>query len=441
MLDVSSHFLSILLLLKCLNALYYVNPIENHYKNHYLDTDGMDSFMTNLTKQWIPLTFNDALNYFTSYEVCEVFTGRKPENWCANKYPKDDIASKLGGCAIHERGNHYVACPHLFNTFYRHLPTTSTPPVGKNLIDFMFTALSRGYHTVYFIGDSVTQQHFNDIPCQLKRYGIFDIEPGFNVYYIKNLHNFLINNSVPIVESHPNDPRSLLSNSTITFTFRRLPLYNKGSFHKEFTRLSKALPLHENGTVIVLFNMGLHFNTEKKELEEGYHKLFSFSIKTLIGEKQQIIMFRETNAQHFPSKTGLFENGMSSVVSSEGIYGKNDKINHIYSSSLSLSSSNVSDTEYLNKVFFTECRPILTKELYDEQNWRNQIMEKVVNELDPSHSHIHIIPFYSITAPRYDLHIEEKYDCTHLCHGPMVWFTVVHQMTIQLEKKFGQFQK
>jgi hypothetical protein len=428
--------LQILLLLKCFQAEYNVNPIDKHYNSHYLDVEGMDSFMANLTKQWIPLTFDDALNYFTSYEVCQVFTGRKPENWCAGKYPKIDIGvSGLGNCAVHERGNHYEYCPHLFNTFYRHVPTTSTPPVGKNLIDFMFTALSRGYHTLYFIGDSVIQQEFNDIPCQLIRYGDFDMEAGFNVYYIKNLQTFLVNNSVPIVDSHQNHPRSLLSNSTITFTFRRLPFYKpSGAYHKEFVRLLNALPQHENGTVIVLFNTGLHFNSaDKNQLEDIYRVLFPFAIKTLIGEKQQIIMFRETNAQHFPTKVGLFEKGMKSVVSEDGIQGMNDPVRNRYSSS---SSSNVSDVGYLSKVFFTECRPILTKAQYDEQNWRNQILDKVLNEVDPSRSQIHVIPFYAITAPRYDLHIEKGFDCTHLCHGPMVWFTVNHQMTVQLENIF-----
>jgi hypothetical protein len=78
---------------------------------------------------------------------------------------------------------------------------------------------------------------------------------------------------------------------------------------------------------------------------------------------------------------------------------------------------------------------MLTKEQYDSQNWRNILAKQILSEYDPNHKEVSIIPFYSITAARYDLHTGGE-DCAHYCHGPMIWLPVIHEMTNELEKRF-----
>jgi hypothetical protein len=296
--------LQLFLLLKCLRPQFIVNPIENHYVSQFSPFSEMDSFMRDLTNQWKPLTFNESLNYFTSYEACQVFSGRRP-SWCSEKYSKDDkIVDQLGSCAIHETGVSEVnkICPNLFGTFYRHSSTTDTSSKEKTIVDFIITALLLGYDTLFLIGDSISQQHFHDVICQFKRYAgnTVTIESGHNVYNIKNIDVVLQQNGI---SQFPH-----LTMNTSAFTIYRLPLYHAKSFPKEFNRISNSLSKLGDGKAIVLFNVGTHFNNERGELEEIYRKLFTFSIETLINQHQQIIMFRETNAQHFPIKEllGLF---------------------------------------------------------------------------------------------------------------------------------------
>jgi hypothetical protein len=418
--------LQLFLLLRCSLPQFIVNPIENHYVSQFSPFSEMDSFMKKLTNQWKPLTFNESLQYFTSYEACEVFSARRP-SWCSERYSKDDkIVDQLGSCAIHETGVSEVntLCPNLFGTFYHHSSTTSTSSKERTIVDFIITSLLHGYDTLFVIGDSISQQHFHDLICQFRRYAgkTVIIESYHNVYYIKNIDQFLVNNSISLFP-HFGVPPSSTIKSTI-FTIQRLPLYHAKSFPKEFGRLSNTLTKLGNNSTIVLFNVGPHFNGERIELQEIYRKLFTFSINTLIKEKHQIIMFRETNAQHFPTKSGIYEYEVGSGTP-ETISGNDDRIKHLYSKKKDISS--ITNSSTLSKVFFTSCTPILTKIAYDEQNWRNQLLANVSHEIDPSQSLIPIIPFYSITAPRFDLHLGRNFDCTHYCHGnSIILFFVIY---------------
>ncbi len=46
---------------------------------------------------------------------------------------------------------------------------------------------------------------------------------------------------------------------------------------------------------------------------------------------------------------------------------------------------------------------------------------KVLDEVDPTHEHIHVAKFYEVTAGRHDLHAIGT-DCTHFCPSPIIWY-------------------
>jgi hypothetical protein len=208
--------------------------------------------------------------------------------------------------------------------------------------------------------------------------------------------------------------------------------------------------------------------------------------------KKQIVFFRETSSQHFPSKDRTFvthgfatnfrfdyhhdpvkqyydkrkelegkqdsasKSGQSHSVETEkgdkpSSSSPDDPTNHYHAdkqityrkhnetgsliADLTLEKS--IDNRYPSEAFFTECPRIHTKEQYDSQNWRNLLAKQILSEYDPNHAEIGIIPFYAITASRADLH-PTSYDCTHYCHTPMLWLPVIQQMTIQLEERFSK---
>jgi hypothetical protein len=67
-------------------------------------------------------------------------------------------------------------------------------------------------------------------------------------------------------------------------------------------------------------------------------------------------------------------------------------------------------------------------------------LHEVINELGVSNS-IGIIPFFNITAARYDLHTQFAEDCTHFCKSPLLWLPMWDNIYNQLNKIFKRNNK
>jgi hypothetical protein len=453
------------------------DPVSSSYHIQFLNVHGkIDSFMSDVNRQWIPMNISESLQYFTSYEVCSVFSGRHSV-FCRERFDLNiskhagKNAALLATCSVDMKGVGPQAsiCPNLFGTFYRHSSSTNPPPKGKTIVDFIFTSVFHGYDTLILVGDSITVQHYYDLYCQLHRYGLEASIFGHTIY-VSNLDKYVNNHTIEYLEKMDEKEgrnkkeknergRSPLKHST--FVIRYQIVYNLYMWRKQVGWLQSVVSKQSDASVIMLFNLGLHFNygsqtgSNQTELEKFYQRFFDYSLNTLIKKHQQIVFFRETSAQHFPTINGAFD---SHNFSTNFKYdSREDPVKQLYDKNVADAGSvggagqqvmtnqentgadvDLIDKRFPHKAFFTECVPILTKEQYDSQNWRNKLAEKVLSEIDPNHQEIPIIPFYSVTAGRYDLHSgRDKEDCTHYCHGPMLWLPVIHDLTLQMEKKFA----
>jgi hypothetical protein len=468
-----SHFLLFSLLINTYYAVMnsFSDPVSSTYHTQYLNSHGrMDSFMKDLTQQWKPMNISESLQYFTSYDVCSVFTSRRSD-FCQERFGMNASlhSGSSASCPVAGKGMKHIndVCPNLYGTFYRHSSSTNPPPKGRTIVDFMITSMYHGYDTLMLVGDSLTRQHYYDLYCQLYRYGV-DVSIYGDTIFVSNLDKFVMNHKIDYLErvkekerqkkegessSSSSSDTSLLKHTTFVIRFNTV--YNLYMWHKQVGWVQSILSKQSDASVIVLFNLGLHFNYDKKtssnqtELETFYHKFFQYSFNKLIKKHQQIVFFRETSAQHFPTVNRAFDDHNFSTSFTYDY--REDPIKQLYDKDAEgdgkqgLVNERLSEVAHGNieqrfphKAFFTECVPILTKEQYDSQNWRNILAEKVLREFDPDHQAIPIIPFYSVTAGRHDLHYGgSTEDCTHYCHGPMLWLPVIHEMTLQIEKKFA----
>jgi len=91
----------------------------------------------------------------------------------------------------------------------------------------------------------------------------------------------------------------------------------------------------------------------------------------------------------------------------------------------------------------TPCR---CEAMQPEVLWHNDItaLNGVIHSLAAEFPHVRVLPFYNLTAPRFDMH-EEQYcgyeqmrsdptnsgsccDCTHMCHTPQLWRHFFHSL-------------
>lgn len=403
------------------------SPISDHYETKYLKKNhGLDSFMEGLMNEWQPMTMHESLNYFSGYEVCQGFTSRRT-GWCREKFTED-----LGGCEIGERGvghvNHY--CPNIQGAFFRHRSTRPWPE-SKTIVDMIFLMLKYGYDSFIMIGDSLTRQHHAELYCQLHRYGL---HPQFNGTYIELRELDKYYESHPISFDAATDKRPLISS---TFVINYMYLHGHASYREESQVIKNQLSLLRDASAVILFNMGLHFNGEARELQENLAEFLPFALNTLIHERKFIVFFRETSAQHFRSPSGLFEKDFP--IADKKLEIKDDPIRNLF---------NPNNLNYTAKVVTTHpssyilpiCEPIKNETMFHEQNWRNTIALKELKKIDPHHQQIPIIPFYRLTASRHEYHINNN-DCTHYCYGPMIWLPLSHRITMNLYKKFLHDEK
>jgi hypothetical protein len=156
-------------------------------------------------------------------------------------------------------------------------------------------------------------------------------------------------------------------------------------------RLSYSVPLEnvrellndlqiKHGGYVLIANIGVWYNT----LEHFRMQLPGFMKFLEDVGKQNVVLFRETSAQHWNHTAfGYFENG----ASSEG-----------------------------------SCTPL--QDSRGDSDWRNREVRNVIS--NEFLEEIKIIPFRDVTAPLHQMHPDGDVsrDCTRFCYFPQMWQTV-----------------
>ena len=244
----------------------------------------------------------------------------------------------------------------------------------------LFTKLSLAKGMLLLVGDSVMQQFFGAMACELEREGIWK-DPS-------NFQNTDEVRQVKVTEAQ----------TTPAVPVKFVPIYH--FVNGRFDRVANASMFHlrrnveeyvsKHDSVLIFMNMGLHYvSSPIAHFDRAAYRAQMTAALTYLNkianshaDKKIRVVWRETSAQHFPTPTGYWPGAR---------YAPGMKVG---------------------------CEPI--REAGPEADWRNSDIRDIVQ----SHglSKVSIAPFYNITVPLWSEHVNGHLrDCTHFCWTPMLY--------------------
>lgn len=235
-----------------------------------------------------------------------------------------------------------------------------------------FHKLSAEKGALLVIGDSVMQQFFSAIACELERESVW-----------KDPNRFTNTDETQYVRTSPN--------GTVV-PMRFLPIYHfvNGRFDRTPNAAMKKLEstleslVQEKKSIVIMINMGLHYIDNpvpnfsridyRAQMTAALSYLHNFALSHTT--KNIRVFWRETSAQHFPTPNGYWPGAK-------------------YASSMKLT-----------------CTPL--KDPSPQADWRNREIEGILQS--KKLFMVQVIPFYNITAPLWSGHPSgHMQDCTHFC--------------------------
>jgi len=270
------------------------------------------------------------------------------------------------------------------------IPYTQRRNLRRSLVGFddptqqymrsLFTDLSKQKGMLLLVGDSVMQQFFGAMACELEREGIWKDPSKFtNTDEVRHI-------KVDEAQTTPAVP------------VKFVPIYH--FVNGRFDRVANASMFHlrrnveeyvkHHDSLVVFMNMGLHYvsspiahfdrNAYRSQMTDALIYLNNVALAN--PSKRIKIIWRETSAQHFPTPTGYWPGAR---------YAPGMKVG---------------------------CVPI--KEAGPDADWRNSDVREIIR----THglSKVQVAPFYNITVPLWSEHVNGHLrDCTHFCWTPMLY--------------------
>jgi hypothetical protein len=308
-----------------------------------------------------------------SAHVC--FTDRRDEQkidgeWRAATHPP--VYSDFRGCMLGHKGlagSHGARlCPMGVEGKRRnqdfHATSCVLPPMDVQ--DFA-QVIGHGA-TLWFIGDSVTEQMTSSLVCTMRAGGFTVVMDNFG----KTLRagGFKIVKSMYcIIMTHPQSNRS--ARVCMTYADATAKLF-------EFLLLINANAHHTDHQETLVLNFGLHH--DQTDNHEIYHALERWQAYHPPTRRKLQLVWRDTSPQHFPEKGGLF-----------------------------------------NRTVTLPCMPIDDmRAAFTPYNDITRMLSKFPE--------VHRLPIWSVTAPRFDAH--NPHECTHWCLPgvPDVWVRLLYAL-------------
>ena len=264
-----------------------------------------------------------------------------------------------------------------------------------------FQGLAKERGAFLIVGDSVQQQFFSALACEMEREGVWEDPNKFTNTDEMRYASFPVKNKEG--EEH-----------VVEVPMKFAPIYHfvngrwdrvaNASMHHLKSNVEDFINGHDSVTVMI--NMGLHYvsNPIAHFTREDYISQMTGCLlylngvasewaskeKIADGKRKKIrILWRETSAQHFPTSNGYWP----------GVK---------YASDMQL-----------------KCDPI--KDTTPTGDWRNSDVKNIIesNRLE----NIEVIPFYNITLPLWSSHVNGHLrDCTHFCWSPFLYQSLFHAL-------------
>jgi hypothetical protein len=380
---------------------------------------------TFLQDEWTLMDPQEALHYYSGNEICRIFSHRRL-SWCNDEFP-----DYLRSCSmLHSK------CQNTHGYLYKH-KSTKPWPESRNILDVIKLLLKNDRYIITLVGDSLTHQHFQDLKCQLLRYGL-NLQFANDTYLKIDNPFYLKHQGASKASKYP----LLQHRHPYIYVFR----FSSEKWKDCVSQLQTHFDSYGPKSMLIIFNSGLWYNQHIEGHVESYQSdlrsFFQFFIDEAISKYHQIVMFRETSAQHFQTSNGLFQTYESDPII---IHPRLDMIkelmNKVFFKDSTSQYGNLTHfpIEKIEKKCFHQikqhCPPLSDEKSYIENNWRNEIAKNILKEFDPMHEKIPILSFFRLTASRYDIHLDCE-DCTHFCSSPMLWLPLWHQIAFELIKYF-----
>jgi hypothetical protein len=441
---------------------------------------------------WIPMSPEEALNYYTPYEVCKLY---QLEERGSSIQCSDFSASHAhlpDACLLEREGfaSTTADCGRNAGAQLRHKSTLPWPE-GYNFRSVVHRMRKHGMNTLFMIGDSITSQHLSDAYCAAHRLGFEDIsfiDPQQFIPETVRTTSFMIptyqgvgTKEKPYFQAiHLLFERVVVIDKATSFKADPLTVFPFSNDRKmidmilgnptEGVNTSHTMFGTSTGKAVFIINAGLH-DHGSDNYETSINVLLRFAL--FYAEQGHHVFFRETSTQHFKTETGEFPWGdptfswsfpeklkeeihknMSLIKAHASIV--NELTKAMYGNSIATTtevdassasrrnSPNIEELQnriHLNKEMFHQALTATYSCVHPtslmDQNWKNKLAKLRMNEFDPSGQHIKILPFWEITAGRFDAHSRVKKDCSHFCNNPMLFLPLWDSLAkyLAMEKK------
>lgn len=253
-------------------------------------------------------------------------------------------------------------------------------------MDEFFRSLATEKSSLLLVGDSVMQQFYSAMACELEREGVWKDPAKFtNTDELQHVHGVPIK-FLPVYH----------------FVNSRWDKIANASMHHLKKSIEKLINDREG--VMIVLNVGLHYviNPEahfsrldyQKQVTGALQYLNDLASSPLAQQKKIRIIWRETSAQHFPTSNGYWP----------GVR---------YAKDMKLTCTPINDTS-------------------PDADWRNNDVAAIIRA--NQFTKIRIIPFYDISLPLWSLHVNgHMRDCTHFCWTPMLYQSLFHSLRNEIK--------
>ncbi|CAB9524637.1 expressed unknown protein [Seminavis robusta] len=299
--------------------------------------------------------------------------------------------------------------------------------------------LSRQHNlTITFVGDSMQAQVWQGLIYELQR----------RQYRTKMLNNWTQNEGFWKTKIQYRETLQIQSAYWDTTGTDHSPHVTMNFFQVYILPFQHTFEMEEvadSGEVLIL-GWGLHWNSDNPQHPLSLPSAYVSAMKGFLsfirhnGTRTQLLVHRETSAQHFDAIAGDYSKWSQTPNKVQecrpiGFHAELSTWRERCVKEAALQAG------YHYRVADTSMPPILHTGSSQGNNGRSAINKELVQQNATSlhpRKELLVLPYYNFTAPHYDQHPPEKEaDCTHYCPSPFLFLPLWRSLRIVMDRQYG----
>jgi len=289
--------------------------------------------------------------------------------------------------------------------------------------------LARKLRTITFWGDSVQEQVFEGFVCEIGRRNISIVSDETTKF--PQCHSMVCIYRIRTVVLLRNKEDQTGNNNTHQNQNQRTVVL-KFFFNYKPPRC-KVDPVVTNGTDILVFNFGLHYEYDPSGLYAHRISCFLETLQSLISEGNiSLVAFRETSAQHYNN----------TWIGGGEYKGRTDD----KCVPTTIQTTDDATFGWRDRVFTKAAQEIGYRvHLAHPRSSPDEIKKQAITKVDiatntsTSGTSIHtsdifILPFANFSSNFHELH--KANECTHYCSTPYLWYPIWRSLRLSMEVNY-----